>query len=145
MTILCCRRFETPPTSRARSPYLYRLGTGWPSYPPRTGFRFRRLPRLAGLRWRYSTPHPHRVLTNLASNVLLKPPRHGPSRKHRFKKYLYCCVRIGCRRDVLTAPTRSSCAVTQEFQSRFITVLIRSLQWSRSWARSIRSIPPQPI
>jgi hypothetical protein len=26
--------FETPPTWRARSPYLYSPGTGWPSYTP---------------------------------------------------------------------------------------------------------------
>jgi hypothetical protein len=27
-----CLRFETPPTWRARFPYLYPPGTGWPSY-----------------------------------------------------------------------------------------------------------------
>jgi hypothetical protein len=27
-------RFETPPTCRARSPYLYPPGTGWPSFTP---------------------------------------------------------------------------------------------------------------
>jgi hypothetical protein len=30
-----CLRFETPTTRRARSPYIYPLGTGWPSYAPR--------------------------------------------------------------------------------------------------------------
>jgi hypothetical protein len=49
------------PTWRARSPYLYSPGTGWPGYTPGTGFPFRRLLRLAGLRWRYSTPSPHGV------------------------------------------------------------------------------------
>jgi hypothetical protein len=42
-------RFETLLTWRTRSPYLY---------PPGTGFPFRRLLRLAGLRWRYSNPPP---------------------------------------------------------------------------------------
>jgi hypothetical protein len=32
MTIFYCHNFETPPTWRARSPYLYPLGTGWSSY-----------------------------------------------------------------------------------------------------------------
>jgi hypothetical protein len=32
---------------------------GGPDIPPGTGFPFRRLLRLAGLRWRYSTPPPH--------------------------------------------------------------------------------------
>jgi hypothetical protein len=30
-----CLRFETSPSRRARSPYLYPPGTGWPSYTPR--------------------------------------------------------------------------------------------------------------
>jgi hypothetical protein len=56
IAIFYCHRFDTPPTWRTRSPYLY---------PPRkrvahpgTGFPFRRLLRLAGLRWRYSNPPP---------------------------------------------------------------------------------------
>jgi hypothetical protein len=35
MAIFHCLRFETPPTWRARSPYLYPPGRGWPSYTPR--------------------------------------------------------------------------------------------------------------
>jgi hypothetical protein len=30
-----CLRFETPPTWRTRSPYLYHPGTGWANYTPR--------------------------------------------------------------------------------------------------------------
>jgi hypothetical protein len=32
VTTFYCLKFETPPTWRARSPYLYLLRTGWPSY-----------------------------------------------------------------------------------------------------------------
>jgi hypothetical protein len=35
MTTFYCLRFKTPPTRRARFPYLYPPGTGWPSYSPR--------------------------------------------------------------------------------------------------------------
>jgi hypothetical protein len=35
MTTFYCLRFETPPTWRARSTYLYPPGTGWPGYTPR--------------------------------------------------------------------------------------------------------------
>jgi hypothetical protein len=35
---------------------------GGPVIPPGTGFPFRRLLRLAGLRWSYSTPRPHGIL-----------------------------------------------------------------------------------
>jgi hypothetical protein len=42
-----------------RSPYLYPQEQGGPVIPPGTGLTFRSLLRLAGLRWRYSTPPPH--------------------------------------------------------------------------------------
>jgi hypothetical protein len=35
MTLFYSLRFETPPTWRARSPYLYPPGTGWSGYTPR--------------------------------------------------------------------------------------------------------------
>jgi hypothetical protein len=35
VAIFYCLRFETPPTWRARSPYLYPPGAGWPSYTAR--------------------------------------------------------------------------------------------------------------
>jgi hypothetical protein len=35
VTMFYCLRFEIPPTWRARSPYLYTPGIGWPSYTPR--------------------------------------------------------------------------------------------------------------
>jgi hypothetical protein len=34
MTIFYCLKFETPPTWRTRSPYLYPPGTGWPGLNP---------------------------------------------------------------------------------------------------------------
>jgi hypothetical protein len=35
MATFYCLRFETPPTWRLRSPYLYPPGTGWPGYTSR--------------------------------------------------------------------------------------------------------------
>jgi hypothetical protein len=35
MTMFYCLRFETPPTWKARSPYLYPPGTEWPGYTQR--------------------------------------------------------------------------------------------------------------
>jgi hypothetical protein len=40
-------------------------GQGGPDMPPGTGFPFRRLLRLAGLRWRYSIPPPHGKLWHI--------------------------------------------------------------------------------
>jgi hypothetical protein len=61
MTIFYCLRFETPPTWRVRSPYLYPPGTGWPDYTPRHRVPFSSLPKLAGLQWRYSTRPPRGI------------------------------------------------------------------------------------
>jgi hypothetical protein len=77
MTTFYSLGFETPPTWRARSPYLYLSGTGWPSYTPGTGFPFRRLLLLAGLRWRYSSPPPRGsqrdFCVKVKAKVMLRP------------------------------------------------------------------------
>jgi hypothetical protein len=44
------------------------------------------------------------ALPVLASTVLLITSLHGPSRKPRFRQYLYCCMRMICRRNVFTQP-----------------------------------------
>jgi hypothetical protein len=63
-------RFETPPTWRSRFPYLYPPGTVWPSFTPGTGFPFRPLLWLAGLRWRSDCPQ--------MTPVVPMNLRHGP-------------------------------------------------------------------
>jgi hypothetical protein len=81
MATFYCLRFETPATWRARSRYLYPPGTGWPTFTPRYSVPFRRLLRLARLRWRYSTPPPHFFIIELWG---------GPRRKHRLQQF-HCC------------------------------------------------------
>jgi hypothetical protein len=61
MTIFYCLKFETPPTCRARSPYLYPPGRGWSSYNPRHWVPF-------------SSPP-----TTLRATVTSTPPPHGLS------------------------------------------------------------------
>jgi hypothetical protein len=61
---------------------------GSPVITPGTGFPFRRLLRLAGLRWRYPTPPPHGIVSN-SYLALLVTSRHGPRRIHRFH---YCGI-----------------------------------------------------
>jgi hypothetical protein len=103
MTTFYCLRFETPPNWRARSPYLYPPGTGWPSYTPGHWVPFRRPLRFAGLRWRYSSPPPHGI-DWVAPTVFLITHYCGPNRKHRFQQGLYCCARIHCSENVFTDP-----------------------------------------
>jgi hypothetical protein len=57
-------------------------------------FHFRGLLRLAGPRWRYSTPPPHGYQQS-SKLVLLITSRYGPRRKHRFIIIVAfnCCVR----------------------------------------------------
>jgi hypothetical protein len=53
---------ETPPTWRARPPYLYPPVTGCPSYTPGHWVPFFCLLWLTGLRWKYSNPPPHGII-----------------------------------------------------------------------------------
>jgi hypothetical protein len=46
------------PCLQPRAPVMFPQRQGEPVIPPGTGFPFRRLLRLAGLRWRYSNPPP---------------------------------------------------------------------------------------
>jgi hypothetical protein len=46
VTVFYCLRFDTPPTWRARSPYLYSTGTGWPSCTPRHWVPFSSFPTI---------------------------------------------------------------------------------------------------
>jgi hypothetical protein len=97
MTIFYCLRFETPPTWRARSPYLYPSETRWPSYTPR--------------HWVPISPLP---TTSRATVEVFEPastPRHGPHRKHHF----HYCVLSCCRGNVSTElfPSNACCTVAR--------------------------------
>jgi hypothetical protein len=66
VTIFYCLRIEIPQPGEPE-PHIYiPQEQGDPVIPPSTGFSFRRLLRLAGLRWRYSKPPPHGVLNYLS-------------------------------------------------------------------------------
>jgi hypothetical protein len=59
MTIFYCIRLQTPSQPGGPGTRIYiPQEQGSPVTPPGTGFPFRRLLRLAGLRWRYSNPPP---------------------------------------------------------------------------------------
>jgi hypothetical protein len=68
--------FETPPTWRARSPYVYPPGTGWPIYTPGHWVPF--LSPLTTLR----------ATVEGSFTVLLIIPLHEPHRKHRSQSYI---------------------------------------------------------
>jgi hypothetical protein len=99
LVIFYCLRFETPPTRRARFPYLYSPGTWWPSYTPRHWVPFRRLLRLAGIWWRYSN-----------------------TSKTNFFKIIYIQIQSVPHRKHITSPLQAQpicafCEVLTEFLS----------------------------
>jgi hypothetical protein len=90
VTIFYCLKFETLPTWRARSPYLY----------PATGFPFRRLLRLAGLLWRCSTPPPHGILPANELRVLYNLARTRNRTSPPLERFVSSIVRIRCHGNV---------------------------------------------
>jgi hypothetical protein len=101
MTIFYCLRFQTSPTWRARSPYLYPPGRVWRSYTSRHWVPFSspsttRRATVCRKGYRYpegGSPRMRRFHLNiLASVVLLITPVLGPSRGRRFLQHLYCCI-----------------------------------------------------
>jgi hypothetical protein len=55
-------------------------------------FLFRRLLRLAGSRWRYSTPPPHGRATSIFFEIT---PQHGPHGKHFSSVFKNACLLAG--------------------------------------------------
>jgi hypothetical protein len=63
------------PNLEGQAPVIYiPQEQGGPVIPPGTGFPFRRLLRLAGLRWRYSIPPPHGITHNWITRLRYVAP-----------------------------------------------------------------------
>jgi hypothetical protein len=78
------------PTWRARSPYLYPPGTGWPSYTPRHWVPFCRLLRLTGLRWKYSLTRLHTgFVSHLSCPFYIGLSVLRPSKCHRRMVWIW--------------------------------------------------------
>jgi hypothetical protein len=106
MTKCYCLRFETPSTWRARSPCLYPQEQGDPVISSGTGFPYCRLLRLAGSRWRYSTPPPH-GLHYQTFPFFFYNHFALTEQKTSFPK-IPLLFRIRCRGNLLTEPLPSS-------------------------------------
>jgi hypothetical protein len=100
MTIFYCLRFETPLTGRARSPYLYPPGTGWPGYTPRHWVPVPSPPTARRATVEVfepaSTPRLLRKLVLVIYIYIL-----GTDRVE--KSAFYCCVRV-CDHVIATGP-----------------------------------------
>jgi hypothetical protein len=78
ITIFYYLRFDTHPTWRARSPYLYLPGTGWSRYIPK-----HRVP--------FSLP-PMARRAMVAVFEAASTHWHWPHRKYISQQFLYCCL-----------------------------------------------------
>jgi hypothetical protein len=106
-------------------------------------FRFRRLLRLAGLRWRYSKPPPHGLWTEnkLDSTVYTNKKfweeliahfpstRYGPHRKRRPQQFFYCCMRIRFSGNIFAEPLPSNDEIHIQTQSDGMYLWSMPLKW----------------
>jgi hypothetical protein len=105
MTLFYCLRFETPPTWRARSPYLYLPETGCPSYTPRHGVPFSSPPTTRGAMVEVFEPESTRG-TGLNPKLC---PCYNPSAR-TAQKQLFCLHACRC----YLAPAAVYLAVAQK-------------------------------
>jgi hypothetical protein len=99
-------------------------------------FPFRRLLRLAGSRWRYSTPPPHGSLLT-AISVILGPLiifRHGPHRKHVSR------VRLRVHWPITSAGRGAD-----HIENTFSPVVAKPNDELLTWNLSSREIVYQPV
>jgi hypothetical protein len=93
--------FKTPQTWRARSPYLYPPGTGWPSY---TAWYWAPFCRLLRLRWRDSNPPPH----GSSIHWTLMFDATGKESHQLHQQFVCCSVCIRWSGKMYTEPLSSS-------------------------------------
>jgi hypothetical protein len=113
---------------------------------PLLDFPFRRLLRLAGSRWRYSTPPPNGFSSFRVKCDVIQP-RVGPNRKHGFEPFLHC--RIMCSVAEKYLPSRylaisqvsSSCLATVPSFSHPLTILSAYLRLGLPSGAFLSGIP----
>jgi hypothetical protein len=105
--------------------------------PPGAGFSFRRVLRLSGLRWRYSTPPPHGWLISYFPFAIYYLMQHGPHGKHRVQHFFYCCVCIRYCGNVFTELLLSKARGKTHRQQgyRISLLLFIFFQNKRSWIK----------
>jgi hypothetical protein len=81
-------------------------------------------------------------LPSLASVVFLITPLHGPSRKHRFQQYLYCCILIRCLGTVFTKPLPRNGSTRYSIYHRAVRWMTYWRYFGRKWSWPIRSSIP---
>jgi hypothetical protein len=94
ITTFYCLRFETPPTWRVKSPYLYSPGTGWTGYTPRHW-----VPFSSSTTRRATVFQPY--LLSLHTKYFIQYEMH---RNYRIQQFSYCSECICSRGNISAAP-----------------------------------------
>jgi hypothetical protein len=92
VTIFYCLRFDIPQTWRARSPYLYPPGTGWPSYTPKAlgcnpKSKSKSKSKLL-YHWRFTADQFVLASSHLRLMTRIPPPQTEPLRYYSWRKIL---------------------------------------------------------
>jgi hypothetical protein len=99
-----CVRFDTPPTWRARSPYLYPPGTGWPGYTPRHWVPSSSRHTTRGDTVESFDPASTWATELIAPTLLVITSRHGLCRKRPVFSSNSVFAYSVCRGNVFTEP-----------------------------------------
>jgi hypothetical protein len=86
----------------------------------------------------------------LLASVVLITPLHGPSRKHRFEQYIYCCMYICCSGNVFTEllPINSSTRyiIYRNASFRTVVCLLTDINYCRhNYGLAMRMLSRTPI
>jgi hypothetical protein len=114
MIIFYFLRFETPPTWRARSPYLHPPGTRWPSYTPRHWVTFSSPPTTRRATVEVFDPAFTWVFSQSSVGMesslcsLGADPTENTVSIVIVQQYFDCFLRIRCRKNVFAQPLSSN-------------------------------------
>jgi hypothetical protein len=100
-----CLRFETHPTWRAKSLYLYPPGIGWPSYTPRHWVPFSSSSTIRRATVEVFDPASTRAYIWLLPGwyPCYTISWHTPRRKHRFQQFHYCSAGTRCHGNLFVS------------------------------------------
>jgi hypothetical protein len=125
--------FNTPPTWRARSPYLYLPGRGWCGYTPGHWVPFSSPATTRVATVKVSDPASTRDYFPSITQGTEYLIRHGPNRKHRVQQFSYCCVCIPCRGNVFTKPLPCNGRIFWLHYSGLLGGVTQTAGWSHEY------------
>jgi hypothetical protein len=130
-TIFYCPNSWDSPNLEGQVPIFISPRNMVAQLPTGTGFPCCRLLWLAGLRWRYSNPAPHRLRKN---NRVLSFYTTRAHKKQCIQQTFYCWVSIRCRSNVFTELLSDNDRRDKDTQTDWRNLWSKPLRWPQvSW------------